>query len=181
MTDSVDIVIAPQEIDLSVSPIQVTVTPSQTTQSVTVEQSTIALDVTPVQVNVEVADPDKVGEAGATIVSVTTEDDELIMLMSDGRELTAPVSLPIQKETEIDFGQHALAEKVFTIVDAGVTTESLISVFHSGKAATGKDQDENEMDKLLFCAVAGNGGFTLYAQCFPNVVEGKFKINYLVG
>lgn len=53
-------------------------------------------------------------------------------------------------------------------------------VNHSAKAATGRAEDENEMDTLLLRAAPGNGQFTLYATAFPTLVSGKFRINYLV-
>jgi hypothetical protein len=175
-----EITVSSQEISVSTSVTQVSTTVTEQIVSVTPTDSSISLSPLIQTINVEVADPAKVGEAGATIESISVADDTITMSMTDGRLLTAPIATAVQKEVEIDFGTHSLSEKVFTIVDADVQTTSLISAFQSAKAATGKDQDENEMDKLLLCAVAGNGSFTLYAQCFPNVVEGKFKINYLV-
>lgn len=53
----------------------------------------IEVVVTPLVVNVEVADPDKVGEAGATPVSASLDEDgDLDFLMSDGRHVV--VDLP---------------------------------------------------------------------------------------
>ena len=176
-----EITVSSQEISVSTSVTQVSTTVTEQIVSVTPTDSSISLSPLIQTINVEVADPAKVGATGATIESISVVDDTLTMSMTDGRELTATITTTsIQKEIEIDFGEHSLAEKVFTIVDADVQTTSLVSAFQSAKAATGKEQDENEMDKLLLCAVAGDGSFTLYAQCFPNVVEGKFKINYLV-
>lgn len=61
----------------------------------------IEVVVTPVEVNVEVADPDKVGEAGATPVSVVMEDNgNLDFLMSDGRHIIAETTSPIQLAVE---------------------------------------------------------------------------------
>ena len=61
----------------------------------------IEVVVTPVEVNVEVADPDKVGEAGATPVSVVMEDNgNLDFLMSDGRHVIAETTSPIQLAVE---------------------------------------------------------------------------------
>jgi hypothetical protein len=90
------------------------------------------------------------------------------------------VSSISQRVVEIDFGTVGVAEKTFTIVDAEITTSSVISAFQSGAAATGRDSDENEMDKLFVSAIANNGSLTLYTSCYPNVVSGKYKINYIV-
>ena len=85
------------------------------------------------------------------------------------------------KSVEIDFGGTATRSKTFTITDAEVTTASLILIGHSAKAATGRSQDENEMDTLLLRAAPGTGEFTLYADAFPNFVSGKVRVNYLLG
>jgi hypothetical protein len=83
-------------------------------------------------------------------------------------------------EAEIDFGTTSAAfEGTFTITDANITPSSMIVAVQSGKAATGKDQDENEMDSLILHALAGSGQFTLYALAKPGPVTGKFKINYI--
>lgn len=82
---------------------------------------------------------------------------------------------------EIDFGATPTYSAVLTITDANVTTTNGIIVNQSGTAATGKSQDENEMDALDLSAVCTvNGQFTLYVTAFPGPVYGKFKINYLL-
>lgn len=96
-----------------------------------------------------------------------------------GALLEAP--LPVVREVLIDFGASALKSKTFTIADADVTANSVIMIGHSAKAATGRSQDENEMDTLLLRAAPGTGEFTLYADAFPNFVSGKFRVNYLLG
>lgn len=86
------------------------------------------------------------------------------------------------KEVEIDFGLSSVRSKTFVITDADVTPSSLIMANHSAKAATGKSQDENEMDSILFKAVAGSGEFTLYAHVAEaTVVSGKFRVTYIIG
>ncbi len=85
------------------------------------------------------------------------------------------------KETEIDFGTPAKKTKKFTITDADVTALSQIIANQSGKAATGKSQDENEMDYIACRVAPGTGQFTLYTDAIPGPVIGKFLINYLIG
>ena len=86
------------------------------------------------------------------------------------------------KEVEIDFGIPVTRNKTFTIVDADVTPTSLLLANQSAKAATGKPQDENEAESILFKAVAGSGQFTLYAQVLNNsLVSGKFNVTYMIG
>lgn len=85
------------------------------------------------------------------------------------------------KSVEIDFGAAATKRKTFTIVDVDVSPTTLILIGHSAQAATGRSQDENEMDFLFLRAAGGTGEFTLYADAFPNFVSGKFRVNYLLG
>jgi len=80
-------------------------------------------------------------------------------------------------EAEIDFGTRPVCCKTFTVTDAGVSAASKIIAVQSGKAATGRDADENEMDAIVFSCVPGSGTFTLYARSF-NPVTGLYKINY---
>ena len=84
-------------------------------------------------------------------------------------------------EAEIDFGGAAVQSKRFTIANAAVLASSRIVANQSGKAATGRAADENEMDYLHLRAVPAAGSFTLYAACLTGRVSGKFKINYLIG
>jgi hypothetical protein len=69
----------------------------------------------------------------------------------------------------------------FTITNASVTTSSKIMVVQSGAAATGRQSDENEMDPLIFSAVAGTGQFTLYANSTSGPVYGLYNIYYMLG
>ena len=84
------------------------------------------------------------------------------------------------KETEIDFGSTPTRGATFTVTDSDVTGTSKIMAVQSGAAATGKDQDENEMDALILRAAPGTGQFTLYADSLFGPVVGNFKINYRV-
>lgn len=95
--------------------------------------------------------------------------------------LPAGGSSTVVKEVEIDFGASATRQKTFTITDVDVTGTSVILVGHSAKAATGRAQDENEMDTLLCRAAPGSGEFTLYVTAFPNFVSGKFRVAYTLG
>ena len=90
------------------------------------------------------------------------------------------VYVPTQKQVEIDFGSVAVEEKVFIITDADVQSGMKITATHSADAATDKEQDENEMDKLVIAATANNGSITMYVSAIPNCVSGAFKINYIV-
>jgi hypothetical protein len=83
--------------------------------------------------------------------------------------------------TEIDFGPTPTQWGTFLITDATVTTTKKVIPFQAGIAATGRQLDENEMDKLLLVAAAGTGNFTLYAEGADGPVSGKYKIGYQLG
>lgn len=106
---------------------------------------------------------------------------KVVAVSASGELEEVEVGAAAIKSVEIDFGSTATRSKTFTITDAEVTTASLIMIGHSAKAATGRSQDENEMDTLLLRAAPGTGEFTLYADAFPNFVSGKFRVNYLLG
>ena len=84
-------------------------------------------------------------------------------------------------EVEIDFGAAAVRSRKFSITDAAVTAASKLIALQSGKAATGRSADENEMDILHFAATPSAGAFTLYAACLTGRVSGKYKVSYLIG
>lgn len=92
-----------------------------------------------------------------------------------------PTGTTAISEIEIDFGSSAVRSKSFSVADAGVTAASKIVPQQSGKAATGRTADENEMDLLHLRAVPGAGAFTLYAACLTGRVNGKFKVSYIIG
>lgn len=84
-------------------------------------------------------------------------------------------------ETEIDFGASPMVAKKFTVTDVTVTAGTVLTAYQSGKAATSKSADENEMDPLFLSAVPGAGQFTLYAEGLHGRVYGAFKIAYVKG
>lgn len=84
------------------------------------------------------------------------------------------------KETEIEFLMPVMDQK-FTVVDTSVSVASRIVVTQSGIAATGRAEDENEFDPILFAASPGNGVFTLYAHALSGPVRGRYRVNYVVG
>lgn len=81
-------------------------------------------------------------------------------------------------EAEIDFGSVPVREKHFTITDAGISSTSKIIAVQSGKAATDRDADENEMDALILNCKPETGQFILNAFAIPGPVTGKYKVNY---
>jgi hypothetical protein len=97
--------------------------------------------------------------------------------------LSANANAAVIGEVEVDFGSAAVSEKTFTgITAANVTTSSVISAVQSGKAATGRQADENEFAIILFRAVPKAGAFDLYAASLEGCdLQGKFKVTYTIG
>jgi len=129
----------------------------------------IEVVVTPVEVNVEVADPDKVGEAGATPVSVVMEDNgNLDFLMSDGRHVIAETTSPIQLAVE---AANAARDEAAT--SAASALETLTTTMR--KITVNTDEDIPAFASLLSDYIikvkssARNGGFsTAYYFDFDN-------------
>lgn len=93
---------------------------------------------------------------------------------------SAPGSAAIYS-CEIDFGTTSAKEKTFTVTDPAIVNTDKILITHSAAAATGRSQDENEMDVLICRAVSGVGQFTVYVNSLYGPVCGKYKLNYMVG
>lgn len=107
----------------------------------------------------------------------------LLKLGTDGLEevsVTTGGSASI-KSVEIDLGSLAVRDKTFVITDAEVNTSSKIMIGQSAKAATGRQQDENEMDALFCRAAPGSGEFTLYVTVLTGRASGKYWVNYILG
>lgn len=85
------------------------------------------------------------------------------------------------KQTEINFGAMPVSEASFLITDADVAAGSQLIGGVAYEAPTDKDLDEMEMDTLDLKFAPGTGEFTLYARGLDGYVEGKFKVNYLIG
>lgn len=99
----------------------------------------------------------------------------------DNPRASAPGGAADISETEIDFGTTGVRSKTFTVTDAAVTGASNVIATQSFAAATGKSQDENEMDQLSLRTLPGSGQFTLFAEGLCGSVYGAFNISYLVG
>ena len=94
-------------------------------------------------------------------------------------DTVAGIVIPVGS-VEVDFGTYPTISKTATITDARITSSSVILATQSGKAATGKQADENEMDGLMFSCLAANGSFQLNMNCAPYRVAGTFFINYTI-
>jgi hypothetical protein len=85
------------------------------------------------------------------------------------------------KQIEVDFGTFPTNYKTFTIVDADVGPGSKLFPTQAGNAPTGRDEDENEMDPIIFNAAPKTGSFVLRAASQDGPVVGKYKVNYGIG
>jgi len=85
------------------------------------------------------------------------------------------------KQIEIDFGIRPTNYKTFTIVDVDVGPGSKLFPTQAGNAPTGRHEDENEMDPIIFNAAPKTGSFILRATTIDGPVVGKYKVNYGIG
>lgn len=116
--------------------------------------------------------------AGSLILKQLKVGESVLCLPDGGGNYVIASEQLVTEETEINFGSLPVRSKTFTITEIGMTPTSTLTVSQSAKAATGKAQDENEMDALLLRAVPGTDQFTLYADAYPGPVSGNFKITY---
>lgn len=82
---------------------------------------------------------------------------------------------------EIDFGSTPVQSATFTITDSNVQLVNFVMPYQAGIAATGRQVDENDMDKMSLVAIVGVGQFTLYAEGRDGPLSGKYKIGYQIG
>lgn len=100
-------------------------------------------------------------------------------LKADGTWAAPTAAVAIQ-QTELDFGTGLnQGAKSFTVTDAAVTTGSQIIMYHALDAATGRQQDENEMDSFVVRCAPGSGQFTAYVESLQGSVAGAYKFNYV--
>ncbi len=86
------------------------------------------------------------------------------------------------KQTEIDFGTTLYQiRKTFTITDASVVVTNQIIASMSLDAPTGRDADEVRVQDFDIKCAAGTGQFAMEVNSLCGVVNGKFKVNYLIG
>jgi hypothetical protein len=111
--------------------------------------------------------------AGSNITLTTNAGTDTVTIAASGGG-SASIT-----EVEIDFGSTPVKTKVFAITDATVAATDKVIAFQSGKAATGRVTDENEMDAIIFNTNPLAGSFTLRAQVLTGTVVGKYKVNYM--
>jgi len=85
------------------------------------------------------------------------------------------------KQVEIDFGIIPISEKEFIIIDSDVLVTSQIIGNIAYEAPTGKELDEITMDSIELKFAPGMGQLIIYVKGLEGYLEGKFKINYLIG
>lgn len=86
------------------------------------------------------------------------------------------------KQTEVDFGTVPVKMKRFTITDAGVSPSNQILASLSYDDPSDGDADSAEwFENLVVMAKAGTGQFFLYCSSLYNDLNGKVKINFIIG
>jgi hypothetical protein len=134
----------------------------------------------------DIGDANIIGQAAQTVSSgarclinlLNTVDYTNLLnkpTITEGHDITNASTIV---QAEIDFGSTPVEEKDFTIVNASITTASLVMAQIAYVAPTGKDLDELEFDSFDFRCVAVSGGFTLHARSLEGLVADKFVINY---
>jgi len=68
--------------------------------------------------------------------------------------------------------------KTFEIADANLHAGNMLLMMHSARAATGRAQDENELDTFACRAVAYEGGLTAYIDSLTGPVAGLYRFIY---
>lgn len=89
-------------------------------------------------------------------------------------------SMTLPKRGEIDFGPLGTRSMTFTIYDPDLTSANHVTAVQSGTSATGRAQDENEMDALSLRCVVSAPYMTVYADSLFGPVSGKYVIDYLI-
>lgn len=86
------------------------------------------------------------------------------------------------KQTEVDFGTVPIKMKRFTITDSGVSPSNQILAALSYDDPSDGDVDSAEwFENLTVMAKAGTGQFFLYCSSIFADINGKVKINYIIG
>jgi len=117
----------------------------------------------------------------STTSTATVNGTTVVATLSGvGRWLMVTAQPSLGTIIEVNFGATPTRTGVFVIVDASVTTQSQVTAFQDGNAATGRPQDENEMDALICRCAVGTGQFTMYVDSLLGPVTGLFRILYTV-
>jgi hypothetical protein len=90
-------------------------------------------------------------------------------------------SLVDLSEIEVDLGTIPVYDGSFTVTDARVVAASIVVIKQSGKAASGLEADENEMDRVSCSCFPGIGDFLVYFTADPGPVSGLYKFEFLLG
>jgi len=86
------------------------------------------------------------------------------------------------RQVEVDFGSTSVNDKKFTITDAGVTVNSIITAQKAIKSpSNGRDIDEIIVEEIEVMAQPKAGSVDLHIYSKKGNVSGKFIINYIIG
>jgi len=96
---------------------------------------------------------------------------------------TQPIPEAYRMEIQLDMtgtggaGSPTIS-KTFEIIDANINTSNNLIMVQSARPATGRAQDENEMDFFVCRAVAHEGSFTAYIDSLSGPVSGLYQFIY---
>lgn len=120
------------------------------------------------------------------IVLIQDNQEEVSLFIGSNEDFTIAEKTKLSEMssgvTEIDFGDLAVTEKLFTITDANVISSSNVVATLAYEAPTGKDLDEIGLEKLqITCGQSIAGAFNMFINTINGSgVSGSFKINYLI-
>lgn len=83
--------------------------------------------------------------------------------------------------TTIDFGATPVADKVFTITDAAISSTSYVEAFVMGDTTVDNDADSHKHAAASWrlCCTPASGSFTLDITCLIDLCYGTFKVRYV--
>lgn len=105
----------------------------------------------------------------------------------NGNPILGVGDLPISgsaeiKQTEVDFGSVPVRMKRFTITDAGVgPTNRIAATLSYDDPSDGEEDSAEWFEDMRIMARAGTGQFFLYVSSLFVDMNGKVKINYIIG
>lgn len=99
----------------------------------------------------------------------------------DKIETLSPGGGAVTEQVEIDFGATGDSDKMFNIVDVGISPTSKILAFVTWVSTLGRDADEIMADPISISVEPLAGSMNIYAMAFEGSVSGKYAINYQIG
>lgn len=84
------------------------------------------------------------------------------------------------KSAELDFGSSLVADALFSVSDAAVSTSSKILAFVTWLSSLDRDMDEIAVDPISIAIEPKTGSFDVRAAAVDGAVSGKYGLVYMV-